>query len=55
MICSCNFVGTYVASELISEFCVEKFGTERMQELKREEVQERLKKFKALTHFEIEL
>ena len=39
----------------LASFCVEKFGTDRMQSLKKEEVQERLKQFKALTHFDIEL
>ena len=42
------------ASNLAS-FCVEKFGTERMENLKREEVQKRLQQFKELTQFEIEL
>jgi hypothetical protein len=39
----------------LASFCVEKFGTERMVELEKEEVQERLKQFRALTLFEIEL
>jgi sugar/nucleoside kinase (ribokinase family) len=39
----------------LASFCVEKFGTERMLELEREEVNKRLKQFKALTQFEIEL
>ncbi|WP_395061036.1 PfkB family carbohydrate kinase [Flavobacterium sp.] len=39
----------------LASFCVEKFGTERMETLKKEEVQERLKQFKALTQFDIEL
>ena len=39
----------------LASFSVEKFGTERMLDLKKEEVQERLKQFKALTQFEIEL
>jgi hypothetical protein len=34
---------------------VEKFGTERMEDLSKEEVHERLQQFKALTQFEIEL
>ncbi|OYU83443.1 MAG: sugar kinase [Flavobacterium sp. BFFFF2] len=36
----------------LASFCVERFGTERMLTLKPEEVRERLKRFKALTHFE---
>ena len=39
----------------LASFCVEKFGTERMLNLKKEEVQERLKQFKALTQFDIEI
>ncbi|OYU80935.1 MAG: sugar kinase [Flavobacterium sp. BFFFF1] len=39
----------------LASFCVEKFGTERMQQLQKGEVQERLKQFKALTQFEIEI
>ena len=39
----------------LASFCVEKFGTERMQQVKKEEVVERLRQFKALTHFDIEL
>ena len=39
----------------LASFCVEKFGTERMETLQKEEVQERLKQFKALTQFDIEL
>ncbi|WP_264519907.1 PfkB family carbohydrate kinase [Flavobacterium sp. N1994] len=39
----------------LASFSVEKFGTERMVELKKEEVNQRLKQFKALTQFDIEL
>ena len=39
----------------LASFCVEKFGTERMLSLTKEEVNERLKQFKALTQFKIEL
>ena len=39
----------------LASFCVEKFGTERMEKLEKEEVIERLQQFKALTQFEIEL
>ena len=38
-----------------ASFCVEKFGIERMQNLSREEIQQRLRQFKNLTQFEIEL
>lgn len=39
----------------LASFCVEQFGTERMVRLTKDEVAERLKQFKALTQFEIEL
>jgi hypothetical protein len=39
----------------LASFCVEKFGTERMLTLTKQEVNERLKQFKSLTQFEIEL
>jgi len=39
----------------LASFCVEKFGTERMESLTRKEVHKRLKQFKELTQFEIEL
>jgi sugar/nucleoside kinase (ribokinase family) len=39
----------------LASFSVEKFGTERMIDLTDEEVNSRLKQFKDLTHFEIEL
>ena len=38
-----------------ASFCVERFGTERMLNLGQEEIQTRLKQFKELTQFEIEL
>ncbi|WP_062053656.1 PfkB family carbohydrate kinase [Aquimarina longa] len=39
----------------LASFCVEKFGTERMENLDRNEVLKRLQQFKKLTQFEIEL
>ena len=39
----------------LASFCVEKFGTERMVKLNKEEVYDRLKQFKALTQFDIQL
>jgi len=39
----------------LASFCVERFGTERMQDLERSEVHKRLHQFKALTQFDIEL
>ena len=39
----------------LASFCVEKFGTERMEHLQQDEVVERLKQFRALTQFDIAL
>ena len=50
-----NMKNAIIHGSNLASFCVEKFGTERMQSLKKEEVQERLKQFKSLTQFDIEL
>ncbi len=39
----------------LASFCVERFGTERMESLSKDEVNKRLHQFKSLTQFEIEL
>ena len=39
----------------LASFCVEKFGTERMQGLEKNEINKRLMLFKELTQFEIDL
>jgi len=39
----------------LASFCVEQFGTKRMQNLEKEDVARRLHQFKALTQFNIEL
>ena len=38
----------------LASFCVEKFGTERLQSMTKKEIFERLQQFKELTQFEIE-
>lgn len=50
-----NMKNGIIQGSNLASFCVEKFGTERMETLQKEEVQERLKQFKALTQFDIEL
>ncbi len=50
-----NMKNAIIHGSNLASFCVEQFGTERMIGLKQVEVQERLKQFKALTHFDIEL
>lgn len=50
-----NMKQAIIQGSNLASFCVERFGTERMQQLTKEEVQQRLKQFKSLTHFDIEL
>lgn len=50
-----NMKKAIIHASNLASFCVEKFGTERMENLDREEVQKRLLEFKRLTQFEIEL
>jgi len=39
----------------LASFCVEKFGTERMQTLTYRDIYKRLQQFKQLTQFDIEV
>ncbi|MGV1011159.1 MAG: PfkB family carbohydrate kinase [Flavobacterium sp.] len=50
-----NMKNAIIQGSNLASFCVEKFGTERMESLQKVEVQERLKQFKSLTQFDIEL
>ncbi|GAA4109008.1 PfkB family carbohydrate kinase [Aquimarina addita] len=50
-----NMKKAIIHASNLASFSVEKFGTERMQHLEKEEVQKRLYQFKELTQFEIEL
>ena len=50
-----NMKNAIIHGSNLASFCVEKFGTERMVALEKEEVNERLKQFKSLTQFDIEL
>jgi len=50
-----NMKRAVIAGSNLASFCVEKFGTERMENLTFEEIQERLLQFKLLTQFDIEL
>lgn len=50
-----NMKRAVIAGSNLASFCVEKFGTERMETLKPNEIQQRLLQFKQLTQFEIEL
>ena len=50
-----NMKNAIIYGSTLASFCVEKFGTERMKNLAKIEVQERLMQFKNLTQFEIEV
>ncbi len=50
-----NMKNAVIYGSNLASFCVEKFGTERMQKLSKDEIQKRLLQFKELTQFEIEL
>ncbi|MDX1271532.1 PfkB family carbohydrate kinase [Bizionia paragorgiae] len=50
-----NMKNAVIYGSTLASFCVEKFGTERMENLTNKEVHERLQQFKALTQFEIKL
>ncbi|AZJ32784.1 Sugar or nucleoside kinase, ribokinase family [Tenacibaculum mesophilum] len=50
-----NMKSAIIYGSNLASFCVEKFGTQRMEALTSEEVQVRLKAFKELTQFDIAL
>lgn len=50
-----NLKNAIIYGSNLASFCVEKFGTQRMENLQPEEVQQRLEAFKELTQFDIQL
>ena len=50
-----NLKNAIIYGSNLASFSVEKFGTERMQNLTKQEVADRLKQFKSLTQFDINL
>ncbi|WP_299098346.1 PfkB family carbohydrate kinase [uncultured Winogradskyella sp.] len=50
-----NMKTAVIYGSTLASFCVEKFGTERMQNLTDKEIYKRLDQFKSLTQFDIEL
>lgn len=50
-----NMKNAVIYGSTLASFCVEKFGTERMLDLSKNEIHKRLIQFKQLTQFEIEL
>jgi len=50
-----NMKRAVICGSNLASFCVEKFGTERMQIMTSDQIKERLQQFKELTQFDIEL
>jgi sugar/nucleoside kinase (ribokinase family) len=50
-----NMKNAVIYGSTLASFCVEKFGTEQMQNLEDTEIYKRLDQFKSLTQFDIEL
>lgn len=50
-----NMKTAIIIGSAMASFCVEKFGTQRLKELKREDIDNRIQRFKELTKFEIDL
>jgi len=50
-----NMKTAIIYGSTLASFCVEKFGTERIIDLSKKEVHQRLQQFKSLTQFDIEL
>ena len=50
-----NMKNAIIYGSALASFCVEKFGTERLESLTKKEVHKRLKQFQSLTQFDIEL
>lgn len=50
-----NMKRAVIVGSNLASFCVEKFGTQRMETLSKEDIQLRLLQFKELTQFDIEL
>ena len=48
-----NMKNAVIYGSTLASFCVEKFGTERMESLQSDEIHKRLQQFKQLTQFEI--
>ena len=48
-----NMKNAIIYGSALASFCVEKFGTERLQSLTQEEIADRIKSFVSLSRFEI--
>lgn len=50
-----NMKTAIIYGSALASFCVEKFGTERMLQISKKEIHQRLEQFKSLTQFDIQL
>ncbi len=50
-----NMKNAVIYGSNLASFCVERFGTERMEDLTQDDIKNRLEQFKSLTQFDIEL
>jgi sugar/nucleoside kinase (ribokinase family) len=50
-----NMKTAIIVGSAMASFCVEKFGTERLRELKKEDIDARIRQFQELVNFDIEL
>lgn len=50
-----NMKTAIIVGSAMASFCVEKFGTERLKEITREDIDRRISQFKELVNFDIEL
>ena len=50
-----NMKTAIIVGSAMTSFCVEKFGTERLREITKEDIDKRLMQFQELVNFEIEL
>jgi sugar/nucleoside kinase (ribokinase family) len=50
-----NMKSAIIVGSAMASFCVEKFGTTRLREIRRQEIDARIQQFKDLVNFEIEL
>ena len=50
-----NMKTAIIVGSAMASFCVEKFGTQRLREITKEDIDKRLMQFQELVNFEIEL
>ncbi|GAC1419711.1 MAG: PfkB family carbohydrate kinase [Flavisolibacter sp.] len=50
-----NMKTAIIVGSVMASFCVEKFGTERLKEISKKDIDKRLKQFQELVNFDIEL